>query len=115
MSIGLQLEDKGDEIAVSVPWTTRPPKKRGSARGYPGRRRRRERGGEDITEVYEKFEGSDGSTVELTVLRDEEERRFSVEWVKLDAPAVTWNPIPDTDVAHLRLARFSKNSASELE
>jgi carboxyl-terminal processing protease len=71
--------------------------------------------GEDITEVYEKFEGSEGGTVELTVLRDEEERRFSVERVKLDAPAVTWNLIPDTDVVHLRLARFSKNSASELE
>ena len=35
--------------------------------------------GEDITEVYEKFEGSEGSTVELTVLRDEEERRFFVK------------------------------------
>ena len=30
--------------------------------------------GEDITEVYEKFEGSEGGTVELTVLRDEEKR-----------------------------------------
>ncbi len=35
--------------------------------------------------------------------------------MKLDAPTDTWNPIPDTDMAHLRLARFSKNSASELE
>ena len=49
------------------------------------------------------------------MLRDEEEHRFSVERVKLDAPAVTWNPIPDTDVAHLRLVRFARNSASELE
>jgi carboxyl-terminal processing protease len=51
----------------------------------------------------------------LTVLRDEEERGFSVERVKLDAPAVTWNFLPDMDVAHFRLARFSKNSASEVE
>jgi C-terminal processing protease CtpA/Prc len=51
----------------------------------------------------------------LTVLRDEEERGFSVERVKLDAPAVTWNFLPDMDVAHLRLARFSKYSASEVE
>lgn len=48
------------------------------------------------------------------MLRDEEERGFS-ERVKLDAPAVTWNFLPDMDVAHLRLARFSKNSALEVE
>ncbi len=116
VSIGLQLEDKGDEIAVSVPLDDSLAKEAGLEPGdiliaVDGESVE----GEDITEVSEKFEESEGSTVELTVLRDEEERRFSVERVKLDAPAVTWNPIPDTDVAHLRLARFSKNSASELE
>jgi carboxyl-terminal processing protease len=116
VSIGLQLEDKGDEIAVSVPLDDSPTKEAGLEPGdiliaVDGESVE----GEDITEVSEKFEGSEGSTVELTVLRDEEERGFSVERVKLDEPAVTWNPLPDTDVAHLRLARFSKNSASELE
>jgi carboxyl-terminal processing protease len=116
VSIGLQLEDKGDEIAVSVPLDDSPAKEAGLEPGdiliaVDGESVE----GEDITEVSEKFEGSEGSTVELTVLRDEGERGFSVERVKLDEPAVTWNPLPDTDVAHLRLARFSKNSASELE
>ncbi|MDQ4043643.1 MAG: PDZ domain-containing protein, partial [Actinomycetota bacterium] len=112
----LQLEDKGDEIAVSVPLDDSSAKEAGIEPGdilvaVDGESVE----GEDITEVYEKFEGSEGSTVDLTALRDEEERRFSVERVKLDAPTDTWNPIPDTDMAHLRLARFSKNSASELE
>jgi carboxyl-terminal processing protease len=51
----------------------------------------------------------------LTVLRDGEEHEFSIERAGLEVPSVSWNPIPETDVAHLRLASFSGNGATELE
>src|SRR5918997_6865605 len=75
VSIGLQLEDRGDEIAVSVPLDDSSAKEAGIEPGdilvaVDGESVE----GEDITEVYEKFEGSEGGTVELTVLRDEEKR-----------------------------------------
>jgi carboxyl-terminal processing protease len=52
--------------------------------------------------------------VDLTVLRDEEEREFTVERAQLEVPVASWNLIPGTDVAHLRLSSFSENSAEKL-
>jgi carboxyl-terminal processing protease len=71
--------------------------------------------GKNIVEVADKLEGSEGSPVKLAVLRDGEERDFSLERVKLTVPAVSWNLIPGTDVAHLRLASFSEDSSAEFE
>src|SRR5919199_2241814 len=71
--------------------------------------------GKNIVEVADKLEGSEGSKVKLAVLRDGEEHEFSLERVKLTVPAVSWNLIPGTDVAHLRLASFSEDSSAEFE
>jgi len=48
------------------------------------------------------------------VLRDGEEREFSLQRVELEVPAASWNFIPGTGIAHLHLALFSENSAAEL-
>ena len=113
---GLKLQDSGDEVIVNALLDGSPAKEAGVE---PGDVLVAVEGdsveGEDITEVFEKLEGPEGSTVKLTVLREGEEHGFSVERTKLEASAISWNLVPDTDVAHLRLARFSKNSASELE
>ena len=71
--------------------------------------------GKNIVEVADKLEGSEGSPVKLAVRRDGEEHEFSLERVKLTVPAVSWNLIPGTDVAHLRLASFSEDSSAEFE
>jgi carboxyl-terminal processing protease len=69
----------------------------------------------DIVEVTEELEGPKGKQAELAVLRDGEERAFSVKRAEIDVPAASWNLIPGTDVAHLKLASFSDNSAAELD
>ena len=71
---------------------------------------------EDTEEIGRRIRGPEGTTVDLTVLRDdEEELEFSVERAELEVPVASWNLIPGTDVAHLRLASFSENSAEKLK
>lgn len=103
----------GDRIAVSVPLNVSPAKEQGSSRPVFSSPRWRECGGGGYKGGFRKVRGFEGRSVELTVLRDEEERRFSVERVRVDTRAVAWNHAPDgrspTPVGEV------KNSASEFE
>lgn len=116
VGIGIRLEDKDDEVVVLNTIEGSPAEEAGikpgdvlvavdgeSVRGKGGK------------EISEKVRGPEGTWVELTVLRGGEEREFSVKRAELETPTATWNLIPDTDVAHLRLASFSENSASKLD
>jgi carboxyl-terminal processing protease len=116
IGIGVRLEDKGDEVVVLSPLDDSPAEEAGVesedvVAGVDGESVR----GKDIVEVTEELEGPERSMVELVVLRDGEAHEFSLERVELEVPAASWNLIPETDVAHLRLALFSDNSAAELE
>ncbi len=71
--------------------------------------------GEGFEEIGEKVRGPEGTQVDITVLRDDEEREFTVERAELEVPTASWNLISGTDIAHLRLASFSENSAAKLE
>jgi carboxyl-terminal processing protease len=70
--------------------------------------------GEDISEIVERVKGPEGTAVRLTVLRDEEERRFDLERAEIQSPVVSWALIGDTDVAHVFLSSFSDEGAREL-
>jgi carboxyl-terminal processing protease len=116
VGVGIRLENKDDEIVVSAPIDGSPAKEAGIKSGdvlvaVDGENVQ----DESFKEVGEKIRGPEGSQVELTVLRDEEEHKFSLERRELEVPAVTWNLIPGTDVAHLRLASFSEDSAAKLD
>ena len=116
VGIGIRLEDKDDKVVVSSTIDGSPAEEAGiKARdelvAVDGESVR----GKSVKEIAEKIRGPEGSWVELTVLRDEEEREFSVKRAELETPAATWNLIPSTDVAHLRLASFSENSAAKLD
>ncbi len=52
--------------------------------------------------------------MELTVRRGEEEQSFELEREELSFETASWNLIPGTDVAHLRLASFSQDAAEQL-
>ena len=116
VGIGLRLEDRGDRVVVSSLLEGSPA---GEAGIEPGDALISINGesvrGEDIPEANEKLEGPEGGRVDLAVLRDGEEREFSAERAELELPAASWNLITGTDVAHIRLALFSDESAAELE
>ena len=116
VGIGVRLENKNDKVVVSSPIDGSPAKEAGIKSGdvlvaVDGENVQNE----DFKKIAEKIRGPEGSRVDLTVLRDEEELQFSVERAELEVPTASWNIIPGTDVAHLRLSYFSENSAAKLD
>ena len=116
VGIGVRLEEKDDEIVVKTAMDGSPAEKAGIQSGdilvaVDGESVT----GEDFEEIGQRIRGTEGTYVDLTVLRDEEEREFLVERAELEMPVSSWSLIPGTDVAHLRLSSFSENSAEKLE
>ena len=115
VGIGVRLKNRGDKIIVSSLVDDSPAQRAGIESGdiliaVDGESVQ----GKDATEVAEKVEGPEGSGVKLSVYRDGEEREFSLESAQLDLQPASWNLLPGTDMAHLRLTSFSENSAEEL-
>jgi carboxyl-terminal processing protease len=116
VGIGVRLEEKDDEIVVKASMDGSPAKETGIQSGdvlvaVDGESVT----AEEFEEVGERIRGPEETYVDLTVLRDEEEREFVVERAELEVPVSSWRLIPGTDVAHLRLSSFSENSAEKLE
>src|SRR3712207_840950 len=116
VGIGVRLEEKDDEIVVKTAMDGSPAEKMGIQSGdvlvaVDGESVT----GEDFDEIGQKIRGAEGTYVDLTVLRDEEEREYVVERAELEVPVSSYSLIPGTDVAHLRLSSFSENSAEKLE
>src|SRR5919199_549120 len=116
VGIGVKLENKDDKVVVLSTIDGSPAEEVGIKAGdilvaVDGESLREK----NIVEAIDKLGGSEGSQVELTVLRNGEEREFSIKRVELEVPAASWNLIPGTDMAHLRLVSFSDDSAAELE
>jgi len=116
ISTGVRLEDGSGEVVVL-----------GLVGGSPAEKAGVEPGdvllavdgesvqGRNIIEATDKLKGPEKSTVNLTLLRDGQVREFSMRRTELEVPAASWYLIPETDVAYLRLALFSENSAKEFE
>jgi carboxyl-terminal processing protease len=116
VGIGVRLENDNDKVVVLDTVDGSPAQEAGMKPGdalvaINGESVR----GMNIVEVADKLEGSEGSPVKVTALRGGEEHEFSLERVKLTVPAVSWNLIPGTHVAHLRLGSFSEDSSTEFE
>ena len=116
VGIGVRLEEKDDEIVVKTAMDGSPAEETGIQSGdvlvaVDGESVT----GEDFEEIGQKIRGTEGTYVDLTVLRDEDEREFVVERAELEVPVSSWSMIPGTEVAHLRLSSFSENSAEKLE
>lgn len=116
VGIGVRLEEKDDEIVVKASMDGSPAEETGIQSGdvlvaVDGESVT----GEEFEEIGQRIRGPEETYVDLTVLRDEEEREFIVERAELEVPVSSWRLIPGTDVAHLRLSSFSENSAEKLE
>src|SRR5215208_6597765 len=116
VGIGIRLDERDGEAVVVAPADASPAEQAGIESGdvivaVDGDSVKEE----DTEEIGRRIRGPEGTTVELTVLRDEEELEFSVERAELEVPVASWNLIPGTGGAHLRLASFSENSAEKLK
>jgi carboxyl-terminal processing protease len=116
VGIGVRLEDKDEEIVVKAPMDGSPAEEAGIRSGdiliAVDDESVKDKGFE---EIGNEVRGPEGTFVDLTMLRDEEEQEFTVERAELEVPTASWGFVPGTDVAHLRLSSFSENSATKLE
>lgn len=115
VGIGVTLRDDEDRVVVAAPIEDAPAERAGMEPGdvvvaVDGEDVRDDK----LSEVIDKIRGPEGSRVELTVLRDGEERTFDLERAEIDSPVASWAMIPGTGVAHVRLSSFSRDSADEL-
>ncbi len=115
VGIGVQLEARGDDVVVTAPMEGSPAERAGVEAGdvvvgVDGESVR----DADISGIVSKVKGPEGTTVELTVSRDGEEKVFDLRREEIDSPAVTWARVAGTDVAHVQLSTFSDDAAGEL-
>lgn len=116
VGVGVQLETKNDEAVVAAPIEGSPAEQAGVQSGdiiiaVNGNGVQ----GDEISKIAERVRGPEGTEVEITVLRDGEERGFTLERAEIQSPVASWNVIPGTDVAQVRLASFTNDSAEKLE
>jgi len=115
VGIGVQLENEDERVVVSAPIDGSPADEAGIMTGdvlveVDGENVE----GQDVAEIAGKVRGPEGSEVEITVRRGEEERDFALEREELELQNASSALIPGTDVAHLRLSSFSANTADQL-
>jgi carboxyl-terminal processing protease len=116
VGVGIQLEDEDDRVVVAAPIEGSPAEQAGIQTGdiivaVNGESVR----GTEMARIAERVRGPEGTTVELTILRDGEEREFTLERAEIKSPVVSWSLVPGTEVAHVRLASFTDDSAGKLE
>jgi carboxyl-terminal processing protease len=116
VGIGVRLQNKDEEIVIASSMDGSPAEEAGIESGdvliaVDGESVRPE----EFEEIGDRVRGPEGTSVDLAVLRDEDEQEFTVERAELEVPTSSWSIISDTDIAHLRLSSFSENSASKLE
>jgi carboxyl-terminal processing protease len=116
VGIGVQLEEKRDNIVVAAPIEGSPADEAGVKTGdvivaVDDDNVR----GEELSEIVDKVKGPEGSTVKLTVSRGGDEREFDLERSEITSPAVSWARLPGTDVALIQLSTFSDTSAEEFD
>ncbi len=116
VGVGIQLESKEGSAVVAAPIEGSPAEQAGVQTGdviiaVNGNGVRKQ----ELSKIAERVRGPEGTEVEITVLRNEEERGFTLERSKIESPVTSWNIVPGTDVAQVRLASFTNDSAERLE
>ena len=115
VGIGIQLENREEEVVVSAPIDGSPADEAGVKTGdvviaVDGKGVE----GQDVAEIAEKVRGPEGSPVKLTVRRGEAEESFDLEREELAVETASWNLVPGSKAAHVRLTSFSQDAAEGL-
>lgn len=116
VGVGIQLETENENVVVKAPIEGSPAEQAGVQTGdviiaVNGNGVR----GQEISKIAERVRGPEGTEVEITVLRNEEEKDFTLKRAEIQSPVASWAMIPGTDVAQVRLASFTNDSAEKLE
>jgi len=113
--IGIQIQNEDEEVVVVSSVEGSPADEAGMESGdvlvaVDGESVR----DEDLSDVVEKIRGPEGTEVELTVLRGDQERVFDLERAEIETPVASWVLIPGSDVAHVHLTSFTSDGAEKL-
>lgn len=70
----------------------------------------------DLNDIVNMIRGPEGTEVELSLLRPDENRTVTVTIVRgeIDVPAASWAMLPDTGVALIRLSQFTANAEEDV-
>jgi carboxyl-terminal processing protease len=113
--IGVQIEAKNGKVVIVTPFDGSPAQNAGLQPGDIIL----EVGGKPITSVTEaqtNVKGAAGTSVTLTILKtDGTTQTVTLIRAKITLVNVTWNMLPGTTIAHLRLASFSVNTTDQLD
>lgn len=116
VGVGIQIQSKDGKAVVAAPIEGSPAEQAGVRTGDVIVAVNGESVREDgIPKIAEKIRGPEGTEVEVTFIRGEEELDFTLKRAEIESPVVSWNLIPGTEVAQVRLASFTDDSAKKLE
>lgn len=72
--------------------------------------------GQSLTEVVDQILGPAGTKVTITVERPDsgQTQNITITRARIEIKNVTWQMLPETDIAHIRIAAFSENVGRDL-
>lgn len=115
--IGAQVENKNGQITIVAPFDNSPAQRAGLHTGEAILKVN----GTDVTglpvdQVVSKILGPAGTSVSLTIFDPTANKTFEVTLVRerITINNVTWQKLPGTSIAHLRLAGFSQGVSRQL-
>jgi carboxyl-terminal processing protease len=116
--IGAYVEMREGRVVIVAPMDDTPAQRAGLKAGEVIL----EVNGEDVSnlaldEVIQQITGPAGTEVSLTLLNSDtgETRQLDVERAEIDLDLVSWQRLPGTDLAYLRISAFSEGAAEELK
>lgn len=70
----------------------------------------------DLNDIVNMIRGPEGTEVELSLLRPDENRSVTVTIVRgeIDVPAASWAMLPETTIALIRLSQFTANAEEDV-
>lgn len=114
--IGAQLQQEGTEVKVVEPFENSPAENAGiKSDDVILRVDNQPTLGKNINEVVKLIKGKAGTQVRITVLRNKEEKTFSITRARVEAPVVKhYMQDGDAKIGYIRLTEFNEKSVEQL-
>ena len=109
--IGAELDKKSDQLVVVSTIDNSPARKAGLQAGDAiVKVNDEDTSGWSVDQAVSKIRGDKGTTVKLTIVRDNKQQEFSIVRDQITTPSVTWNE--DTDnIGYMRISSFADDTA----
>jgi carboxyl-terminal processing protease len=116
--IGAYVESRNGSVVIVAPLDNSPAQRAGLQPGdvilsVNGE----DMSGLPLNEVVQRVLGPAGTEVTLTILRPDtgETQDYTLQRARIDLQNVTWQQLPGTTVAHLRITTFSRDATTDLQ